>query len=367
MENSLGIYVHVPFCKSKCPYCSFYSVKDCDRLQQLYTESLASEIVKWGKRLPKIKTVDTVYFGGGTPSVLELPNILRILSLIKENFTLKDPEITLEVNPADYSYLDFEKLAEGGVNRVSVGAQSLNGEGLKILGRRHSAKDTEETCKQVKNAGIKNISLDLIVGYPGQTKKDIKKFIDFCAENQIPHISAYLLKVEEGTPYGKSKLRFASDELCSDFYMYISSTMKKLGYNHYEISNFSLPGKESRHNLKYWNLNDYLGLGPSAHSLLGRERFYYEGDLGKFISSAAPCSEGKGGSPEEYVMLRLRLASGISKGDYEKRFGVSMPQDYFRKAERFEKLGLVEIHEGRINLTPKGFLLSNKIIGDLIF
>ena len=365
MKNLLGIYIHVPFCKSKCPYCSFYSVKSSDELKIKYVNKLCTEIISWGNKLNK--KVDTIYFGGGTPSLLGADEIIKILKCINENFEVLNPEITLEVNPADYAFIDFEKLSFYGVNRISVGAQTLDDKGLKILGRRHSGKDILNTYSQIKLAKIDNISFDLILGFPGQTKKDIDTFINFYKENRLSHLSAYLLKVEEGTSYSKSSLNFADEDLCSEFYMYVSDKMRSLGYNHYEISNFAISGKESKHNLKYWNLDDYLGIGPSAHSFINGKRFYYENNLKNFLSFSKINYEGMGGAPEEYAMLRLRLSSGLENKVYKEKFGFDIPKEYFKKAERFKNLGLVKIGSDSISLTPKGFLLSNKIIGDLIF
>lgn len=364
MQKSLGIYIHIPFCEKKCPYCSFYSVKCSEEMQQKYTEKVCAEIEKWGKNLKR--RVSTIYFGGGTPSLIGAEKIIKILDTINKNFEVLNPEITLEVNPADYSSVDFEKLAFSGVNRVSVGAQALDDKSLKVLGRRHSVNDIIKTYESVKLAKIDNISFDMIIGFPGQSLDDIKNFLNFYKENRLSHLSAYLLKVEPGTPYFESNLEFISDDICSDFYIFISNEMKKMGYEHYEISNFSLPGKRSRHNMKYWNLEDYLGIGPSAHSLIDGKRFYYENDINNFILSPKILDEGIGGTPEEYAMLRLRISDGLVNEEYQKKFGKSIPEEYFKKAKKFEDFGLVKINENNIVLSPKGFLLSNKIIGDLI-
>lgn len=364
MQKSLGIYIHIPFCEKKCPYCSFYSVKCSEEMQQKYTEKVCAELQKWGKNLKR--RVSTVYFGGGTPSLIGAEKIIKILNAVNENFEVSNPEITLEVNPADYSSVDFKKLAFSGVNRVSVGAQALDDESLKVLGRRHSVNDIIKTYESIKLAKIDNISFDMIIGFPGQRLDNIKTFLNFYKENRLSHLSAYLLKVEPGTPYFESNLEFISDDICSDFYIFISDEMKKMGYEHYEISNFSLPGKRSRHNMKYWNLEDYLGIGPSAHSLIDGERFYYENNINNFILNPKILSESIGGTPEEYAMLRFRLSDGLINEEYQKKFGTSIPEEYFRKAEKFEDFGLVKINENNIALTSKGFLLSNKIISDLI-
>lgn len=364
MQKSLGIYIHIPFCEKKCPYCSFYSVKCSKEMQQRYTEKVCAELEKWGKNLKR--RVSTVYFGGGTPSLIGAEKIIKILNAVNENFEVSSPEITLEVNPADYSSVDFEKLAFSGVNRVSVGAQALDDKSLEVLGRRHSVNDIIKTYESIKLAKIDNISFDMIIGFPGQSLDDIKTFLNFYKENRLSHLSAYLLKIEPGTPYFESNLEFISDDICSDFYMFISNEMKKMGYEHYEISNFSLPGKRSRHNMKYWNLEDYLGIGPSAHSLIDEKRFYYENNINNFILNPKILDEGIGGTPEEYAMLRLRISDGLVNEGYEKKFGTSIPKEYFRKAKKFEDFGLVKINENNLALTPKGFLLSNKIISDLI-
>lgn len=364
MQKSLGIYIHVPFCEKKCPYCSFYSVKCNEEMQQKYTEKVCAEIQKWSKNLKR--RVSTVYFGGGTPSLIGAEKIIKILDAVNKNFEISNPEITLEVNPADYSSVDFEKLAFSGINRVSVGAQALEDKSLKILGRRHSVNDIIKTYESIKLAKIDNISFDMIIGFPEQSIDDIKNFLNFYKENRLSHLSAYLLKVEPGTPYFESNLEFISDDICSDFYIFISNEMKKMGYEHYEISNFSLPGRRSRHNLKYWNLEDYLGIGPSAHSLIDGKRFYYENDINNFILNPKILDEGIGGTLEEYAMLRLRISDGLVNKEYQKKFGTSIPEEYFKKAKKFENLELVKINENNICLTPKGFLLSNKIISDLI-
>ena len=365
MSEFLGLYIHFPFCKKKCPYCSFYSLENMLNLKQDYIKAVCREIYNFGNQINK--KVDTIYLGGGTPSVFTCYEIAEIIKSIKKNFKVYDnSEITMEVNPADYANIDFEFLKFSGVNRISVGAQTLDDKGLKILGRRHSVKDIFKTYNQIKAAKIDNISFDLILGFPNQTKKDIDNFINFYEENRLSHLSAYMLKIEEGTPYYESNLEFASDDLCSDFYIYLSDKMQKLNYCHYEISNFCLKDKQSKHNLKYWNLDDYLGIGPSAHSLVDKSRFYYKGSLEDFISCGEILDEGIGKTPEEYVMLKLRLAEGISNEEYKNRFGESLPKVFFQKAKKFEELGLVKINKNNMSLTLKGFLLSNKIISELI-
>ena len=366
MGNTLGVYIHVPFCKSKCPYCDFYSVTDIS-LVDSYINSICSQITYWCQKIKK--EVDTIYFGGGTPSIIGTERVLKIISFIKSNFNVKkDAEITLEVNPGDCFLLDFKKLKAVGVNRISLGAQSLNNSQLKILGRRHSAGDIIKSVNIIKSAKIKNISLDLILGVPGQKNEDIREFVDFCKNNKIPHVSAYILKVEKGTPYyfNKKNLIFYSDDKLADIYLYTCKLLNDSGYSHYEISNFAKNGFESKHNLKYWKLGEYLGVGPAAHSLINGKRFYYEKDLKKFINNHFVIDEKNFEAEKEFVMLTLRTKWGIKNSEYKKYFGCDIPKKYFEKVKKFERFGLANINEDGINLTEKGFLLSNYIISEII-
>ncbi len=365
-KNNLGIYIHIPFCKKKCPYCSFYSVPNEENLVDRYITVLCEEIKKWGQKI--CSEVDTIYFGGGTPSTLKTEELLKILFCVKENFKSKDPEITIEINPGDYRNIDFEKLCYYGVNRISLGAQSIKDSALKILGRRHDFKDIINSIETIKCAKINNISLDLILGAPGQKMSDIYDFVYFCKENNIPHISSYMLKIEGNTPFyfNRDNLVFFSDDEFADFYFYTCETMKRFGFSHYEISNFSKKGFESRHNLKYWNLDDYLGFGPSAHSLFGENRFYYENDLNKFINSPEIISEDDFEPEKELVMLSLRTSEGITNQKFREKIGKDIPNDYFEKAKKFEEYGFLECKNNSIKLTEKGFLVSNTIISEIL-
>ncbi len=366
MKQSLGIYIHIPFCTGKCPYCSFYSLPNDEILIASYIDRLIKEIKKWGQKTDF--EVGTIYFGGGTPSALTTDEILKILFCIKENFKLLAPEITVEVNPGDGKTVDFEKLKKGGVNRISLGAQSLSELGLKTLGRRHSVKDIKNSVESIKNSGINNISLDLILGIPGQKASDIYDFLYFCNQNDVLHISSYMLKIEEGTPYyfNKDNLKFLNDDELANFYLYTCKAAKKFGYSHYEVSNFAKKGFESCHNLKYWNLDDYLGLGPSAHSLLKGKRFYYESDLNKFINDPKVVFEGIFEPQKELVMLSLRTKEGLTNKKFKSKLGKNIPKVYFDKAKKFEEHGYLNCTENSIYLTEKGFLVSNSIISEIL-
>lgn len=362
--NNLGIYIHVPFCKGKCPYCDFYSLTEYSQKEK-YVSAVCRELELWSKKTDK--TVDTIYFGGGTPSTLSVDDIIKILQTIKEYFKISNPEITMEVNPADTEFLDFEKLKHFGLNRVSLGAQSISDSQLKILGRRHSSVDVIKSVNLLKLCGINNISLDIILGVPEQKNENIEEFVNFCSVNDIPHVSAYMLKVEDGTPYyfNKENLKFWSDDELADFYSYACKLLKKCGYIHYEISNFAKDGFESKHNLKYWYLDDYLGIGPSAHSFVGGKRFFYEKNLKKFINNAGVKYE-KSDLEKEFIMLALRTSRGITNENFKEKVGYDLPKIYFDRAKKFEKYKLIKCSKNEIKINESGFLVSNAIISEII-
>ncbi len=363
-NRNLGIYIHVPFCISKCPYCDFYSV--VPENVEKYVYAVCREIRKWGRNSKNI--VDTIYFGGGTPSLLKSDMIGEIIECIYENFKVLNPEITMEINPADYIFLDFEKLKNFGLNRVSVGAQSFSDLELKSLGRRHNKNDVLLTLNSLQKAHIDNISLDLMLGIPHQGEESIKNFVDLCFKNNVKHISAYLLKIEKGTGFyfNRDRLNLPSNDRSAELYEYAVKILEKMGYQQYEISNFSVPNFESKHNLKYWNLDEYIGIGPSAHSLFRGKRFYYKSSLNDFIEHSDVFEEGEFEPEIEYIMLRMRLIEGLNSEKFEKKFGKSIPKVYFKRVEKYSKTGFLTYDENGIRLTKKGFLLSNTVIGEIL-
>ena len=368
---SLGIYIHVPFCIKKCPYCSFYSEIFDKELAVIYTKALSRSIKTWGDRLAKQYYVDTIYLGGGTPLLLGESNIYKIFNTIGNNFRLNIQEITIESNPGSSDEVSFCELKKMGINRVSIGMQSTNNFELKSLGRQHSHKQTVNVINKVRKAGIDNISLDVMLNIPYQTKESLAKTLKFCKNSGAKHVSAYMLKIEEGTQFFKLKneLNLCSEEEQCENYINTVLLLEDLGFKQYEISNFSNIGFYSKHNLKYWNIEDYLGLGPSAHSLIGYKRFYYKDSLKDFVYKDSPIVECQKMIPEEeYTMLQLRLNEGLVNEKYLKKFGKSIPKKYFKNAILFEKLELAKvISDNRISLTTKGFLLSNRIISDILF
>ena len=361
-----GIYIHVPFCIKKCGYCDFYSVVGDDMLMDTYTAAVISTLNEYKGRV----IADTVYFGGGTPSVLGGRRISLILDAARELIT-PDAEITVEVNPGDNLTEFFSTCASSGVNRVSMGLQSANDNELKMLTRRHSSADVIESVDLARRYGIDNISLDLMLATEGQSKESIARSIDFCAESGAKHVSAYMLKIEKNTPFydNKDMMNLPDEDMAAEMYLFACDRLEQRGYKQYEISNFSKPGYQSRHNLKYWNMEEYVGIGPSAHSFFDGKRFFYERDIHAFIKGNKPIFDGNGGDFDEYAMLRLRLCDGISRSQCEALFvdGKVRFEKMLLAAKKYEKAGLCNADEERIWLNKNGFLLSNMIISDLIY
>lgn len=332
-----------------------------------YTEALIKEIHQWGGKFNN-RPIDTLYLGGGTPSLLahRLP---RVKQAVKSAFNLlPNAEITLEFNPSDNAQelLEYAKIA--GVNRLSIGAQSGIDRELEALGRAHSAKDTENTVQIARSLGFNNISLDIMLALPDSTNATLSESLEFIAKLSPEHISAYMLKIEERTAFysKQSSLKLPDDDSAAEQYLSMSSFFEKSGFEHYEISNFCKKGKESRHNLKYWQGKDYLGIGPAAHSFINGNRFYYPRDLKGFIAGNKPLPDGIGGGKEEYIMLKLRLATGISAAEYKLKFGKSLPQSLLEHCHRFKTAGFMAETQDGFCLTNKGMLLSNTIISQLL-
>ena len=335
-----GLYFHIPFCKSKCPYCDFYSVKFDEASAQQYVQEICDEIKQYQG------IFDTVYFGGGTPSILPPELIGKILDCARAQFEISDDaEITVECNPSKDLSEDFKKYASYGVNRISVGMQSAVDSERFALGRAAGRNEVERTINYARQSGIENISLDLMLGTPKQTIESLDYSFDFIKSVGVPHVSAYMLKIEEGTKFFqmRDRLVLPDDDTVGEMYLKTVDTLASFGIKQYEISNFAVPGFESRHNTKYWTLTPYLGIGKSAHSFWGGKRFFYDREWNKI-------DDGTGGDKEEQIMLGLRLAKGIDKSLVDRDFA------------EFVKMGYVADLGERIALTPKGMLVSNTII-----
>lgn len=339
-----GLYFHIPFCKSKCPYCDFYSVKFDEASAQQYVQEICDEIKQYQG------IFDTVYFGGGTPSILPPELIGKILDCARAQFEISDDaEITVECNPSKDLSEDFKKYASYGVNRISVGMQSAVDSERFALGRVAGKNEVERTINYARQSGIENISLDLMLGTPKQTIESLDYSFDFIKSVGVPHVSAYMLKIEEGTKFFKMRDRLVlpDDDTVGEMYLKTVDTLASFGIKQYEISNFAVQGFESRHNTKYWTLTPYLGIGKSAHSFWGGKRFFYDREWNKI-------DDGTGGDKEEQIMLGLRLAKGIDKSLVDRDFA------------EFVKMGYVDDLGERIALTPKGMLVSNTIINYII-
>lgn len=339
-----GLYFHIPFCKSKCPYCDFYSVKFDEASAQQYVQEICDEIKQYQG------IFDTVYFGGGTPSILPPELIGKILDCARTQFEISDDaEITVECNPSKDLSEDFKKYASYGVNRISVGMQSAVDSERFALGRAAGRNEVERTINYARQSGIENISLDLMLGTPKQTIESLDYSFDFIKSVGVPHVSAYMLKIEEGTKFFqmRDRLVLPDDDTVGEMYLKTVDTLASFGIKQYEISNFAVPGFESRHNTKYWTLTPYLGIGKSAHSFWGGKRFFYDIEWNKI-------DDGTGGDKEEQIMLGLRLAKGIDKSLVDRDFA------------EFVKMGYVADLGERIALTPKGMLVSNTIINYII-
>lgn len=367
MSGKIGIYIHIPFCVSKCSYCDFYSLKYNENSALEYTKKVLEQIYRWGSELNR--SADTLYFGGGTPTLLSPKQISDIIIASKKGFGLKNAEITLEANPAENLEEYFVRVAEGGVNRVSFGMQSANDSELKMLSRRHNSADVKRSVISARNAGIKNISLDIMLGIPGQTKASLYNTLNFAIENNPDHISAYMLSLEKNTELYKNKEKYdiPGDDLSAEYYLYTCEFLEKCGYERYEISNFCKKGLKSRHNLKYWLGEDYLGIGPAAHSLINGKRFYYDRNIQEFLNGPKEIYEGEGGGFEEYVMLRMRLKMGVNLSDVKRLFKNANTEKIKKKALTFEKAGLIRTNGDFISLTDKGAVVSNKIIAEFLF
>ena len=412
--RKLGLYIHIPFCKTKCLYCdfcSFVSKKEAEREE--YVSALLREIEV---RSTKEYLVDTIYFGGGTPSLLSASQIDRILSLIREKFIVcEDAEITLECNPTTVKKRDvegavpygvggellertangrpygvggeslertdevspygaggyFSQLRKIGVNRLSIGIQSAIDDELKLIGRQHTFDEARQTFLTARESGFDNISIDLMFGIPSQTIESLdislERFISLGAE----HISIYSLQLEEGTPLYRMRDRYdlADDDTMADMYELVTSSMKNAGYLHYEISNFAKENRESRHNSKYWRLDEYLGLGLAAHSDFLGKRLENTKDLKKYLSGEFVENELEISASErefEFIMLGLRTSRGISKSEFFARFGVDFDSKYGEKVKKLEKLGYFLQNDEFLALNERGFEVNNSILAQIL-
>jgi len=360
MKNR-GLYVHIPFCKEKCAYCDFYSLPKKESLFDAYCDAIIEE----AKKIP-CERLSTLYLGGGTPTLLGAERLENLISFLNHRFG-PFKEATLEANPAENLEEIFKRAKKAGITRVSLGAQSGNENELKFLNRRHSVDDIKKAVSSARNSGIDNISLDLMLGIPEQTRESLKNSIDFITDLKPQHISSYMLSLGEGTPLyqRRNEYNFPCEEETAELYLFAVEELSKKGYEQYEISNFCRKNFSSLHNLNYWNCGEYYCLGPSAHGFIDGTRYCYENDLKKFIENPEKIKVDEGGNAEEYLMLRLRLNDGVVFSQYERIYG-KFPEKLLKNAVPLKEKGLLKIDENRLSLTREGFLLFNEIFIKLL-
>jgi len=370
-HSCAGLYIHVPFCIRKCPYCDFYSIAADEGVYDMYTESVVAALGHYAGAYPDFRA-DTLYFGGGTPLLLGAKRLGRMIAEAARLFGLSGAEITAEGNPGTAREADFADLRACGVNRLSLGLQSANDRELLALGRLHTATMAAESVAAARRAGIENVSLDLMLGVPYQTRESLRRSVRFAAGCGITHLSAYMLKIEEGTPLASSPLRAlcAGDDEMAELYLAAAEEAENAGLPQYEISNFARPGRECRHNLKYWRDEEYLGIGPAAHSYMEGRRFFFGRDLAAFMKgdcAALEQEEGPGGGWEEEAMLRLRLSEGLDTRALAEKYPEAPVPGLLLRAAPLEKAGLLAVKDGVVALTVRGFLLSNSVTAELLY
>ena len=372
-----GLYFHVPFCKSKCYYCDFYSRVNIDSLRGTYLCAVERELVL-RKDFLQGEVVNTVYFGGGTPSLLTCGEIARLTDRATALFDLDTTEVTLEANPENLSDGYLKGLKDTPVNRLSIGIQSFSDTELAAINRKHSAQDAINAVKRCQDAGFENISIDLIYGLPSQTIEGWNENLQKAVALDVPHISSYHLTYEEGTVLylqaQKGKIAPVNEELSVEMFRTLRQTLLAAGYDHYEISNFAKPGLEAKHNSSYWNGTKYLGLGPAAHSFDGDTRHWNVADTRGYIDALArgefPCETEvltDADRYNEFVMTSLRTAKGIPLEWMKLKFCDRLYNFMLQAAEKEIALGNLKEENGHLSLTEKGIFISDAVIRELIF
>ena len=372
----LGLYIHIPFCKQKCVYCDFYSLSHSESRMDDYVDALCAHLTETAP-FAAGHLVDTVYFGGGTPSYLGEKRLVKVLKTVLKRYQVsRDAEITLEANPdsaGDWKAL--KALRRAGFNRISLGMQSACDRELREIGRIHTMEQVRQAVEAARKARFDNLSLDLIYGLPHQTRQRWLENLTAAVNLAPEHVSCYGLKVEEGTPLyaRRDSAGLPDDEAQADMYLDTVDYLQRHGYRQYEISNFARTGRESRHNLKYWTLGEYAGFGPGAHSDFGGVRYAYERDLEGYIRGVrdhTPMLSENDRIPDldrdtEWVMLGLRTVQGLDAKAFEcrfrRRFDCFLP--FLRQCAQ---AGYAVEEDGRWHLTPRGFLVSNQIIGGML-
>lgn len=368
-----GIYIHIPFCARKCPYCDFYSVCYREDTAKLYTGALLCQLSIFERR-----AADTIYFGGGTPSIVEPHEIFRMIEFIAQRMDLdKDSEITLELNPETATKAKLLDLKVAGINRLSIGVQTTADHLLQRIGRQHTAQQAFAAIRAAHDAGFQNISADLMLALPGDSVSSLTRSLKDICSLPVSHISAYLLKIMSGTKFGEfPPTNIPDDDTQAELYEMACGILSDYGFAQYEISNFARPGFESRHNLKYWNCEDYIGLGAAAHSSVGGKRYSFARDIQLFIdfySDQHPPNqpmlnlqyEGDV-TAQDYIMLQLRMVHGLSFNKLYKLYNYHFDQQKVDTLRRYAAQGLLTMTSDTVALTTRGMLVSNAILASIL-
>ena len=378
MDKKIGLYIHIPFCKSKCHYCDFNSQAGKEALIEAYFHTLQQEIRNSSEHMRDC-VISSIFIGGGTPSLPDAKYTYQLMNACKQYFKIDSKaEITIESNPGTLTYEKLLSYRIIGINRLSMGLQACQDVHLKKLGRIHSAEDFMANYEAAVKAGFKNINADLIFGIPGQTVNDWRETVDRVIRLGLQHISCYSLKIEEETPFydmlRAGSLQPVDDELDRRMYWYAVDELKKRGYIHYEISNFSLPGYECRHNLVYWEAEEYLGIGAGAHSYLGGKRYNNIYDIEDYINitvnNGNPAENvqliDRTESMAEYMILGLRLVEGVSTKQFELRYGEDVFGIFGKQIDKLLKKQLLELEGERLRLSPYGLDIAYAVIEEFI-
>ncbi len=364
-----GLYVHIPFCKQKCLYCDFVSFAGKENMTDQYLDALEREMAIY-----KGEKIDTVFIGGGTPSVLSPGSITRLTDAIKNTFIIApDAEYTMELNPGTVNKEKTDAIYKGGINRVSVGIQSFNDKELESIGRIHDSRTAINTVKELHEAGFGNISVDLMMSLPYQTEESFKENLRIAMSLPINHISVYSLIIEENTPiynkYKSGEYSEPDEETDRRLYKYTKEYLAKMGFSRYEISNYAREGYESKHNLKYWDCDEYIGVGLNAHSYVGNTRYYNTDDFQKYLSGDFCAGREiltKTDQMGEFMILGLRKCRGVNDGEFRKRFGESLFRVYGDIIDKFIKSGALERSGDYCYLTDYGMDISNTVMCEFL-
>jgi putative oxygen-independent coproporphyrinogen III oxidase len=366
MSAAIGVYLHVPFCRTRCRYCDFYRVGENGPRQASFLDALHREIDGWPAHHGR--AVDSIFFGGGTPSLLTPEQIARVVAHLGQRFAVAaDAEITAECNPSDLSPERLAAYRAAGLNRLSLGVQSLSDRELRLLGRRHHAERARDCVRWAREAGFDNLSLDLMLAIPGQTEASFARTLEGAIALEPDHLSLYLLEVHAQSEMDflrRERPRlFPGEEAQRRRYLRAADRLTEVGFSHYEISNFCRPGRESRHNLKYWRCDDFLGLGPAAHSCMEGRRFRHPPDLEAYLANpgaveAMPCD-----LESERVFLGLRLSEGVAELDVARAARLE-PPEFAAKLRRLAPF--LASRDGRLRLTSEGRLVSTPVLADLL-